>query len=604
MILFKKIFLTILIILTVFFALFINHMIDNEKEKTLNSLILKIENNKRFYAPVISQSLFTFDKKALEIHLSAIYLDEEVYKIDFMDSSSKINLTYNSKKSNSQEQIKSIIPLDVDNEQLGILTIYYTKDKIQNIVATYTSDILKLSMLFLFLTVTITFYFIKNITNSINTLATVSTQIAAGNLDVPINIKSNDEIGLLAEKFEIMRNSLIERIDLIDKQKHKIQTFNENLQNSNTFLLQSQSIANIGSWEINRSKGQLICSEQLFKIFAIEQQNFNADYNNFLKFIHPLDRDKVESIHQNALKNKKNYTVEYQIISDKHTIKTVRENCIHIFDINNNIEKTIGTIQDITELKKKDNLLYQQSRMAAMGEMLENIAHQWRQPLSVISTVATGTQLQVSYDMFEKDAITTSMNQINTSVQHLSQTIDDFRDFFKSDKKKNQFNVNKIFEKTFTLITSQFQTADIKIVRNIEEITLFGLENELIQVLINILNNARDELIKKDNQARLILIDVVKENNNVKILIKDNAGGIQGDIIDDIFKSHFTTKQDSNGTGVGLSMSQIIIEEHMNGSIHVENVHFSYEDIKYDGALFTILIPLQDENKKVLYNAI
>ena len=599
MILFKKIFLTISIILLAFFALFINHMIVNEKEKTLNSLIIKIENNKRFYTPVLSQSLFTFDKIALEIHLAAIYLDEEVYKIELIDFSSKINLTHNSKKSNTQDYIKSIIPLYVDNEQLGLLTIYYTKSKIRNILETYKSDILKLSILFLFLTFVIIFYFIKNITNSINTLAMVSTQIAAGNLDVPINVKSNDEIGLLAEKFEIMRNSLIERINLIDQQKSEIQTFNEDLQKSNSFLLQSQSIANIGSWEINTKKNQLICSEQLYKIFSINQKEFDGNHSNFLNFIDPRDRERVEREHNNSVKNKNDYTIEYKVINDKNIIKTVRENCKHIFDKNNDIIQSIGTIQDITEMKKKDNLLYQQSRMAAMGEMLENIAHQWRQPLSIISASATGIKVQIGFDMIKTEEIIANMDHINNSVQHLSQTIDDFRDFFKSDKKNNQFLINSVFDKTFKLITSQFKTANINIVKNIEEITLFGLENELIQVLINILNNARDELIKKEKQDRLILIDVVKENSNVEILIKDNAGGISIDILDNVFKSHFTTKQDSSGTGVGLYMSKIIIEEHMNGSISVDNVQFTYEDTSYNGAQFKIVIPIQVDGSKV-----
>ena len=595
MILFKKIFFTISIVLLVFFTLFINHMIDNEKEKTLNDLIIKIENNKQFYAPVLSQTLFTFDKKAVEIHLAAIYLDEEVYKIDFVDFSSRINLSYNSKQNNTKDLIKSIIPLDIDDKQLGTLTIYYTKHKIQNIVDAYTTDILKLSLLFLFLTVSITFYFIKNITKSINSLAMVSTQIAEGNLDVPINIKSNDEIGLLAEKFESMRNSLIERIDLIDQQKGKIQIFNENLQNSNSFLLQSQSIGNIGSWEINATKNKLICSEQLFKIFEIDQQEFDANHHNFLKFVHPSDRKKVELVYDNSIKNKHNYTIEYELLSDKNTTKTVSENCIHIFDEDNNIIKSIGTIQDITEMKIKDNLLYQQSRMAAMGEMLENIAHQWRQPLSVISTASSGVKAQIDFDMIKIEEISDSMNHINNSVQHLSQTIDDFRDFFKPDKVKNEFHMNTIVEKTFKLIKSQFKTANIILVKNIEEISFFGLENELIQVLINVLNNARDELVNKEKDERLLFIDITKENKNVKISIKDNAGGISKNIINDIFKSHFTTKQESNGTGVGLYMSKTIIEEHMHGSIHVDNVHFEYQGNSHYGALFQIIIPIEDK---------
>lgn len=598
MLLFKKIFFTISIVLLVFFALFINHLIQNEKEKTLNSLITKIENNKHFYAPILSQSLFTFDKTALETYLSAIYLDEEVVKIDFKDFSSTINIQYSSKMDNSNNLIESAIPLHIGEEQLGLLTISYTKNKILNTIDIFTSNILQISLLFLFLTISIIFYFIKNITQSINQLTIVSTQIASGNLDVPINIKSNDEIGLLAEKFEIMKKSLIERIDLIDKQNYEIKNFNENLQKSNTFLIQSQSIANVGSWEIDKKKNQLICSKQLFKIFEVEEQEFDANYNNFLKFVHQNDRKKVEIIHNTSIQNKQNYTIEYNITGKSNILKTVRETCIHILN-NDKIVKTIGTIQDITEMKEKDTLLYQQSRMAAMGEMLENIAHQWRQPLSVISVAATGLKLKSSFDMLDNDEIDTTMDNINNSVQHLSQTINDFRDFFKSSKKKNQFLINNVFKKTFNLVSSQFKTADIIIIKNIEEVSLFSLENELIQVLINILNNARDELIKTKDQDKLILIDAVKKENYVEILIKDNAGGIPNDILNNIFESHFTTKEDSNGTGVGLYMSKTIIEEHIKGSISVSNVKFEHNGILYSGAQFKLLLPCQENIEEV-----
>ena len=590
--LFKKIFFTITIVLLIFFALFVNHIIEKEKEKSLNTLLLKIKNSKQFYAPILSQLLFTFDKSALKIHLSSIYLDEEVSKIDFVDFSSKIDLKYTSKKITDKDLIKSNIPLNIDNDKLGMLTIFYTQTKIKDNIQTYKTNIIEISILFLILIFGIIFYFIKNFTKSIDTLAMATTQIAAGNLEVSINIKSNDEIGLLAEKFESMKNALINRINLIDQQKNEIQVSNEKLQKSNAFLLQSQTIADIGSWEINIKNNQLICSNQIARIFEVDTKELDTNYNDFIKFIHPQDRKRVQTTHKQSMENKQAYTLEYRIISDKNIIKTVEENCMHVFDKENNFIKTIGTIQNISEMKKKDNLLFQQSRMAAMGEMLENIAHQWRQPLSVISAAATGVKFRSNFDMLKQEDIDNSMDHINGSVQHLSQTIEDFRDFFKSDKKENQFILKDVFAKTLKLITSQFKTAEISIIENIEEISLFGLENELIQVLINILNNARDELIKKENQDKLILIDVTLKNNYVQILVKDNAGGIPSDILNDVFKSHFTTKQESSGTGVGLYMSKTIIEEHMKGNISVRNVSFLYEDKPYSGAEFKILLPV------------
>lgn len=227
-----------------------------------------------------------------------------------------------------------------------------------------------------------------------------------------------------------------------------------------------------------------------------------------------------------------------------------------------------------------------------MGEMIENIAHQWRQPLSVISTASSGIKFKKEMDMLEDDDIEITMNNITSSVQHLSQTINDFRDFFKADKKKINFLISDTFKKTFTLISSQFRSANISVVNNITDTSLYGNEHELIQVLINILNNARDELVKKEQKVKLIIIDSEITNNIFTIKIKDNAGGVPDEIIKEVFNSHFTTKQESNGTGVGLYMSKMIIEEHMKGIIKVENIDFTHEDIYYQGAEFIISLPL------------
>ena len=247
----------------------------------------------------------------------------------------------------------------------------------------------------------------------------------------------------------------------------------------------------------------------------------------------------------------------------------------------------------IKEQKQKDALLFQQSKMASMGEMIGNIAHQWRQPLSVISVAVTGVKFRMEFQTLDDDTLNESLDNISNSVQNLSQIIDDFRGFFKPNKSKEEFLIKGTFEKVFKLLTSQFKIENITIVQNIEEIYTFGFENELIQVLINIINNARDELVKKENKQRLILIDVVKNNKNVEITIKDNAGGIPVDIIGKIFDSHFTTKKDATGTGIGLYMSKMIIE-HMDGTIDVSNETFIYEGNSYEGACFKISFPIYE----------
>ena len=243
------------------------------------------------------------------------------------------------------------------------------------------------------------------------------------------------------------------------------------------------------------------------------------------------------------------------------------------------------------ELDNKQAILYQQSKMAAMGEMIGNIAHQWRQPLSIITTATSGMVLQKQMGVLTDEFFFEASNRINASSQYLSQTIDDFRNFFIPNKEKSKVNLIEIFKKTLDLISAQFSSKDIEIIKNIEGVEFESYENELIQALINILNNSRDELIKKDDE-RFIFVDAFEKDNFINIIIKDNAGGVIKENLDKIFEPYFTTKYKSQGTGIGLYMTEEIITKHLNGTICVENVEFTYNEKEYFGAEFTIRIDL------------
>ena len=247
--------------------------------------------------------------------------------------------------------------------------------------------------------------------------------------------------------------------------------------------------------------------------------------------------------------------------------------------------------EEIKKTIEKDQQLIQQSKMAIMGEMIGNIAHQWKQPLSLISMSNGLIQLnQETKD--SKEEVEKATDNIDNAVNHLSTTIDDFRDFFRPNKEKEQFKIKETLNKTCNLISSQFKNNSIEVHKNIEDIEVYGFHNELLQVLINIFKNAKDELVKLDIDKRLIFIDVQKDKSEVTIKIKDNAGGIPEKIIDKVFDSYFTTKNDKEGTGIGLYMSKQIITN-MSGTITVQNVSYEFEDNKYKGAEFTIVLPLE-----------
>ena len=248
------------------------------------------------------------------------------------------------------------------------------------------------------------------------------------------------------------------------------------------------------------------------------------------------------------------------------------------------------------EIKKtfeKEKLLIQQSKMATMGEMLSNIAHQWKQPLNMISLSSGVLKINREVEDFSPpEDIDRAINNIDNSVKYLSNTIDDFRNFFRPDKEKSFFYIGEAITKTTKLVSSQFKNNDIEIIEELEQVEVHGFKNEFCQVLINLLKNAKDELIKLDTSSRrVVFIKAYKESKNIVIEIKDNAGGIPEEIINRVFEAYFTTKKENEGTGIGLYMSKQIIEG-MQGTIKVLNEEFEYEGKSYKGALFRVTIPL------------
>ncbi len=245
------------------------------------------------------------------------------------------------------------------------------------------------------------------------------------------------------------------------------------------------------------------------------------------------------------------------------------------------------------ELEQKDQLLSQQSKMATMGEMLENIIHQSRQPLSMITSLASGTLFEQEMNQeIHEESLKKHLEQIVQSAMYLSETMTMFRNFYKKDSSKISFDLEGIFQRAFQLTQSKFHNRDIKFVNSFEKITITGFETELLQVVINILNNSRDEFEKNKFKEKYIFIKTYLEDQSIVISIKDNAGGIPESVISNIFDSHFTTKGSDKGTGIGLFMSKEIIEKHYLGDISCLNANYTYEGNIYRGANFIIRIPL------------
>lgn len=249
---------------------------------------------------------------------------------------------------------------------------------------------------------------------------------------------------------------------------------------------------------------------------------------------------------------------------------------------------------EVEKNKKHEDRLNEQAKLVSMGEMIENIAHQWRQPLSVISTASTGMLLQKELDMLSDEQFIENCKYINKNAQYLSNTIDDFRNFILGDSVLIEFNLEDTLKSFLKLVDATIKEANIEVILEIDTpIKLKGFPNELIQCFINIFNNSKDAFIanKVDELERYFSISQIIKNNEIVLLFQDNAGGIPKEIIPKIFNPYFTTKHQSQGTGLGLYMSYNLITTNMNGTLEVHNKEFVYANKEFCGALFTITLP-------------
>jgi len=258
-----------------------------------------------------------------------------------------------------------------------------------------------------------------------------------------------------------------------------------------------------------------------------------------------------------------------------------------------NKQLRLASIIDITNLKKQEKLIYEQSKLASMGEMIGNIAHQWRQPLSVISTASTGMKIQKEFDLLSDEQFLKTCDLINKNAQYLSKTIDDFRNFIKGNRTKTYFNIKDQLNSFINLVDGSIKSNNIKLVLDVkDDIEVNGYENELTQCVINIFNNAKDALVENVKENRLILVKAKVKDNYLIISFQDNALGIPNEILPKIFEPYFTTKHKTQGTGLGLNMTYKLIVDGMHGSIVATNKKFKYEGLEYYGAEFIIKIPL------------
>jgi len=260
----------------------------------------------------------------------------------------------------------------------------------------------------------------------------------------------------------------------------------------------------------------------------------------------------------------------------------VKEKTKALEDINKNLEERIKI--EVEKYKRQQDLLIQQSKLAQMGEMMNIITHQWKQPLASLSLLNQEMMIAFELGKLTNEYVDNLITKSDRNIQFMSGTIDHFRNFFNPNKQKESFSIDSSINKVVLMLTQSFKLYSIAIEIDKSGIEIFNYRNEFEQVVLSILNNAKDALISREIEDGFIKIGIKTINEKLEIAIEDNAGGVDKNIIENIFDSYFTTKED--GSGIGLYMVKMILRESMQGEIFVENSKI--------GASFKILLDLKE----------
>ena len=407
--------------------------------------------------------------------------------------------------------------------------------------------------------------------------------------------------------------NFLERIDKTESLKKRVVTNEQNefgkLYNEVNRMLQrienSYYALKLASVAFETQSGMIITNKEK-KILQV-----NSAFTKLTGFTLEDVKGKTPSILKSGLQNKEFYENMYdslnkynfwmgEITNLRKDGTIINEHLLiqSILNENNEVMYYIASFLDNTKQKEMEQqlqinqqLLLQQSKLAAMGEMLENIAHQWKQPLSTITTLTSGILLNKEYNILDDNFLKEGLNNITNSAKYMSKTIDDFRDFYSNKVEKKEFDIEDSIEKALVLLSTKLIKKDIVIIKNLDNLKILGYKNELIQVYMNILSNAIDSLDDLEDEIKIIQISSKIENNKLILEFLDNAGGINEEIIDKIFDSHFTTKSEKQGSGIGLYMSKIIIDK-SHGELKVSNKTFEYNSKTYKGANFMIILPI------------
>lgn len=354
-------------------------------------------------------------------------------------------------------------------------------------------------------------------------------------------------------------------------------TLTQELLNSKDRLQKAQKIAKLGSWHLDIGENQLYWSDEIYRIFEINPQRFGASYEAFLQLIHPEDRETVNQAYLDSLKHQEPYSIDHRLMMPDGRVKYVHEECVSQFDVKGRAICSEGTVHDITEQVllqqenvRKQEMLYQQAKMAQMGEMLNAIAHQWKQPLAQINSILIDMDGRFESGDFDRRYFDGRLDRIEELTTYMSDTIEEFRTYFHPNKQKTLFTTTEVVEMALALYSPVLSASRIAVVTGeLKPYWIEGYKQELAQALLVLLGNACDALDEEKIGKPTIEISTEEKGERIVLSVRNNGMPIPPELLNRIFEPYFSTKEHQGGTGIGLYMAKMIIEKSMGGALQV-----------------------------------
>ena len=468
----------------------------------------------------------------------------------------------------------------IHNEEahIGFVHLRFDQRAREEQIGDRTNASIAFGALYLALVVFLLYLIVGVFTRQLEALLVTMKKVRDGDKEIKANEGGYNELSQLSHEFNDMLESIASGVSELKSVKERLEYAVNGTRD--------------GLWDWKVGTDYIYFSPRFKEMLGYEDSEFPNSLKSWETIIHPEDRAQVEeAIDLSNEKPNVFYETTHRVKKKDGTIAWVLDRAQTIFNEEGKAVRMVGFYTDVTkqkeleqELLDQEELIIAQSRQAAMGEMIGMIAHQWRQPISVIAMGANNILVDVALEQGTEEGFVKEAELILNQTQHLSKTIDDFRNFFRPNKEKNETNVCDVILEAKKIIGVSLQNHNVELLISdaIEE-TILTYSRELLQVILNLLKNAAEALESNKTKNAFIKVEVQSVGDFITISVCDNGGGMDKAVIGRVFEPYFSTKDAKNGTGLGLYMSKTIIQKHLHGAIAATN--------KDEGACFTIKLP-------------